>query len=322
VDGHVVLLGDSAHAMQPNLGQGGGMAIEDAFQLATDLGDEVEAAGARGREPSVDGVLNEYFRKRLVRASAIHGMAGMAAFMASTYKAYLGEGLGPLSWITRFKIPHPGRVAGYVAMKLTMPSVLEWVLGGYKGALDASGARATACRLGDQPQGFDEADFPLFMRDDDALLRAAHAQWMLQPMSAAAAAAAGGAHIHAGAVPIGGGGLTVGRDPGCTYVLDAPGVAPAHARLERVGQDYFVTDLGSQAGTYRDGRRLPAGQRVRVLPGDILGFGAAVEEGEAALKVKLRHVSLADGEAGRGYDRVRRIGGPPRTADREMALSS
>ena len=41
-------------------------------------------------------------------------MAGMAALMASTYKAYLGEGLGPLSWITDLKIHHPGRVAGRV----------------------------------------------------------------------------------------------------------------------------------------------------------------------------------------------------------------
>jgi zeaxanthin epoxidase len=33
----VALLGDSAHAMQPNLGQGGCMAIEDAFQLGRDV---------------------------------------------------------------------------------------------------------------------------------------------------------------------------------------------------------------------------------------------------------------------------------------------
>jgi len=35
--GRVALLGDSAHAMQPNLGQGGCMAIEDAFQLGIDV---------------------------------------------------------------------------------------------------------------------------------------------------------------------------------------------------------------------------------------------------------------------------------------------
>lgn len=29
-------------------------------------------------------------------------------------QAYLGEGMGPLEWITKFKIPHPGRVIGQV----------------------------------------------------------------------------------------------------------------------------------------------------------------------------------------------------------------
>ena len=43
----MVLLGDSAHAMQPNLGQGGCMAIEDGFQLAKDLAKRhEEASGA------------------------------------------------------------------------------------------------------------------------------------------------------------------------------------------------------------------------------------------------------------------------------------
>lgn len=42
-----MLLGDSAHAMQPNLGQGGCMAIEDGFQLAKDLARKnEEASGA------------------------------------------------------------------------------------------------------------------------------------------------------------------------------------------------------------------------------------------------------------------------------------
>ncbi|XP_058186663.1 zeaxanthin epoxidase, chloroplastic isoform X2 [Rhododendron vialii] len=35
--GRVTLLGDSVHAMQPNLGQGGCMAIEDSYQLALEL---------------------------------------------------------------------------------------------------------------------------------------------------------------------------------------------------------------------------------------------------------------------------------------------
>ena len=37
MQGRVALLGDSAHAMQPNLGQGGCMAIEDGYVLAAAL---------------------------------------------------------------------------------------------------------------------------------------------------------------------------------------------------------------------------------------------------------------------------------------------
>jgi hypothetical protein len=52
-----VLLGDSAHAMQPNLGQGGCMAIEDAYQLVLDLcqeADRVEGEAAQGRPAAMD----------------------------------------------------------------------------------------------------------------------------------------------------------------------------------------------------------------------------------------------------------------------------
>jgi len=38
-----------------------------------------------------------YEGERRLRVGAIHGLARMAAIMATTYKPYLGEGLGPLS---------------------------------------------------------------------------------------------------------------------------------------------------------------------------------------------------------------------------------
>lgn len=41
--------------------------------------------------------LASYESARRIRVAVIHGMARMAAMMASTYKAYLGVGLGPLS---------------------------------------------------------------------------------------------------------------------------------------------------------------------------------------------------------------------------------
>lgn len=73
---------------------------------------------------------------------------GFAAIMASTYKAYLGEGLGPLEWIKRFQIPHPGRVVGRIVLHATMPQVLGWVLGGYNDRLEA--ARPSSCRVEDK----------------------------------------------------------------------------------------------------------------------------------------------------------------------------
>lgn len=59
--GRVVLIGDAAHAMTPNLGQGAAMAIEDAYVLAGTLADE----------SSVDEALASYERVRRPRVQAI-----------------------------------------------------------------------------------------------------------------------------------------------------------------------------------------------------------------------------------------------------------
>ena len=60
--GATVLLGDAAHAMTPNIGQGAGMAMEDAAVLAAELasGAEIEHAlanYARRRKPRVEAVM-------------------------------------------------------------------------------------------------------------------------------------------------------------------------------------------------------------------------------------------------------------------------
>ena len=56
-EGRVALLGDSAHAMQPNLGQGGCMAIEDGYQLGTDMAEKAEQARAAGQKLDMPKVL-------------------------------------------------------------------------------------------------------------------------------------------------------------------------------------------------------------------------------------------------------------------------
>jgi 2-polyprenyl-6-methoxyphenol hydroxylase-like FAD-dependent oxidoreductase len=87
-----VLLGDAAHAMTPNIGQGAGMAMEDAAVLAEELASGVEiehALGnyARRRKPRVETV---------VRISREAGEDGQRSF-------------GPACWLRDRRIEREGR---------------------------------------------------------------------------------------------------------------------------------------------------------------------------------------------------------------------
>ena len=61
VKGRVVLLGDAAHAMTPNIGQGAAMAIEDAYVLAEEL----------AKSQSVETELAAYQSRRMPRVEVI-----------------------------------------------------------------------------------------------------------------------------------------------------------------------------------------------------------------------------------------------------------
>ncbi|PKI39436.1 hypothetical protein CRG98_040194 [Punica granatum] len=163
--GRVTLLGDSIHAMQPNMGQGGCMAIEDGYQLAIELEKAWKHSIESGKPLDVISSLKSYERERRLRVAVIHGMARMAAIMASTYKAYLGVGLGPLSFLTKFRIPHPGRVGGRFFIDVAMPLMLNWVLGGNSLKLEG---RPLCCRLSDKASD----QLSKWFKDNDALERA------------------------------------------------------------------------------------------------------------------------------------------------------
>jgi len=70
--GSVALLGDSVHAMMPNLGQGGCQAIEDAYVIAQEL----ESATNRNQ---IEGKLNSYRGRRLIRSAAVQGLSRFAS---------------------------------------------------------------------------------------------------------------------------------------------------------------------------------------------------------------------------------------------------
>jgi 2-polyprenyl-6-methoxyphenol hydroxylase-like FAD-dependent oxidoreductase len=65
VQGRVALLGDAAHAMTPNIGQGAGMAMEDAAALA----DELASAGRETR--GVEQALDNYVKRRRPRVESV-----------------------------------------------------------------------------------------------------------------------------------------------------------------------------------------------------------------------------------------------------------
>ena len=70
--GDVALLGDSVHAMMPNLGQGGCQAIEDAFVIAQEL----ESATSR---TEIEKKLQLYRGRRLIRSAAVQGLSRFAS---------------------------------------------------------------------------------------------------------------------------------------------------------------------------------------------------------------------------------------------------
>ncbi|KAF3776985.1 Zeaxanthin epoxidase [Nymphaea thermarum] len=89
--GCVTLIGDAAHPMQPNLGQGGCMAIEDSYRLVVELEKASKVRQKEGTNVEIASALLRYERKRISRVSAVHAMSRMAARMVSSYQPYLAR---------------------------------------------------------------------------------------------------------------------------------------------------------------------------------------------------------------------------------------
>nr|ARG42304.1 chloroplast zeaxanthin epoxidase [Karlodinium veneficum] len=87
-EGNVALLGDAAHPMMPNLGQGGGMAIEDALVLGQEIRIKEKSPGLYlRRTPTAYApyALKEFGEKRALRAAAVQGMSRMSSTFLFQY---------------------------------------------------------------------------------------------------------------------------------------------------------------------------------------------------------------------------------------------
>lgn len=281
--GRVTLLGDSVHAMQPNMGQGGCMAIEDSYQLALEL-EKASKQAAEARTPiDIVSSLKRYERERRLRVAIIYGMARMAAIMASTYRPYLGVGFAPLSFLTKFRIPHPGRVGGRFFIKYLMPIMLTWVLGGNSSKLEG---RSLSCRLTDKANDLLQRWF----EDDDALERAMSGEWYLFPASNSSGELRPVQLIKdekrsyiIGSQP------HVGSLSEMLIQLPLPQVAGKHARISCKDDAFYLTDLRSEHGTWivdNEGRRYraPPNFPVRFHPSYAIEFGS---DEKAVFRVKV-----------------------------------
>lgn len=68
--------------------------------------------------------------------------------------------------------------------------------------------------------------------------------------------------------------ITVGKLAGAVdLVLDEQSVSRLHARISRDGNRFFITDLNSTNGTFRNGMRLEPNASEIIEPGDEIGIG-------------------------------------------------
>ncbi|KAF9599966.1 hypothetical protein IFM89_002001 [Coptis chinensis] len=303
--GRVTLLGDSVHAMQPNMGQGGCMAIEDSYQLAIELektwrqsiefGTPIDIASSLQRAVPNLRLLTwvtfclffytpcfSYEKERRVRVAVIYGMARMAAVMASTYKPYIGVGLGPLSFLTKFRIPHPGRVGGRFFIDIGMPLMMRWVLGGNSDKLEG---RPPSCRLSDKASD----QLQKWFEDDDALERAINGEWFLFPSTNEFGDALQPIQLSKHEdEPCIIGKVLHADIPGTSVAIPSTVVSENHARINCKDGAFYLTDLRSEHGTWItdiEGRRyrIPPNFPARIRPSDVIHFGSD----KAAFRVKV-----------------------------------
>jgi len=77
-DGNVVLIGDAVHPMMPNLGQGGGQAIEDAYELTRIL--DAARSYSQDYTPEVTAeALQRFYSSRMPRVAGISLLSRLAS---------------------------------------------------------------------------------------------------------------------------------------------------------------------------------------------------------------------------------------------------
>lgn len=129
--GRVTLLGDAAHPMQPNLGQGGCMAIEDCYQLILELDKFVKSGLDFQQSNEISTMLRRYEKKRMFRVSTVHAASRMASKALTAYRPYMEFGSGSLSFMSSPKITKPSALVVRAFLQILMPQFMIWMMAGH-----------------------------------------------------------------------------------------------------------------------------------------------------------------------------------------------
>nr|XP_043622251.1 zeaxanthin epoxidase, chloroplastic-like [Erigeron canadensis] len=121
--GRVTLLGDAAHPMQPNLGQGGCLAIEDCHQLILEL-DSIKKHGSDATKSNeITSALKRYEQKRILRTKIVHVVTRMASKSLSHYQ--------PFVYVWNLRLPHMVFQICRLVLILVLPHFMTWLLTGH-----------------------------------------------------------------------------------------------------------------------------------------------------------------------------------------------
>lgn len=92
--------------------------------------------------------------------------------------------------------------------------------------------------------------------------------------------------------------VVIGRGEEAVWRYDSPYVSERHARIDLVGEDFSVTDLGSANGTFLNGRIIPPNQRIALSAGDVVSvLGLTIMAGRRLLVANVpRGVTLGQVE--------------------------
>ncbi|KDO79163.1 hypothetical protein CISIN_1g0151672mg, partial [Citrus sinensis] len=227
--------------------------------------------------------LCSYESARRLRVAIIHRLARSAAMMASTYNGYLSVGLGPLSFLTKFWIPHPGRVVRRFFIDLAMPLMLNWVLGGNSSKLEG---RSPCCRLSDKASD----QLRTWLRDNDALERAMNGEWLLVP-SGSETVVSQPIYLSRSDEnePYLIGSESQEDFPRTSIVIPSAQVSKMHAHIRYKDGAFYLIDLRSEHGTYitdNEGRRYRVSPNfpARFRPSNSIQFGS---DKKATFQVKV-----------------------------------